>query len=260
MNLNSNRRHTSRGGNVVVTVSHNPGDIQAQSGVSAPAVYPANIDSLSPQMQQNTSFPPMSPQPQTQQQPQQMPGTRQSTVFTGSYHDGPANPIGPPSPPAPSGPPPVYKQMDGYPQQQQQQPMMPNIQNPHGMPAPPSMAAPGGYAPTVYTSSQPTPANVRATDNHAPYVHLASPQGAPNARGPDVYVMYAPPPAQHGLCPNGQHIYLVKYGVSIVEFYSNSYPMYQVADLRKLSPGVRDHNGCHVSFGGRLCASFSINS
>jgi hypothetical protein len=133
---------------------------------------------------------------------------RQSTVFT--------------------APPPIYEQAAKYPQQQQQ-PMMPNVQGPHGMPAPPGMATPGGYAPTGYTPSQPTPTNVRATADDAPYV--AAPQGAPAARGADMYVVYVQPPAQPGPCSNGQHMFIVNHGASIVEIHSNSCHMYQFADL-----------------------------
>jgi hypothetical protein len=117
---------------------------------------------------------------------------RQSTVFT--------------------APPPIYEQADKYPEQQQP-PMMPNVQGgPYGMPAPADMAAPGGYAPTGYPPSQPTPTYVRAAADHAPYI--APPQGAPAAGGPGMYVMYVQPgPTQPGMCPNGQHSYLVNYGV-----------------------------------------------
>jgi len=52
---------------------------------------------------------------------------------------------------------------------------------------------------------------VRAAANHATYV--PSPQGAPDARTADVYVVHVEQAAQRGFCPNGQHIYIVNYGL-----------------------------------------------
>jgi hypothetical protein len=152
---------------------------QSQPQPSSP-VYPSDMSSSPPQVQQYPSFLPVSPQSQVPQQQQQQPGVPmyQPTVFTGP--GGSIGASGPPSPPAPSGPPPSYGQTVGY----QQQPMMSNIENSRAVPVSPADAG-----------------------------QIVPPQGAPTSRSANMYV---PPAAQPGWCASGQHLYVVKYGVSVL--------------------------------------------